>query len=63
MTPREAQVLRRRSLLDAPETLEGIACDLGVSRERVSQIEASATRKLRVWLGRYGFDRSLLWSH
>jgi RNA polymerase sigma-32 factor len=60
MSAREAEVLRRRSLCEVPETLDGIAADLGVSRERVRQIEAAATGKLRRWLVANRFDRALL---
>ena len=60
MTPREAEVLRRRSLVDTPDTLEQIATDLGVSRERVRQIETSATEKLRKFLVNGNFQKSLL---
>ncbi|MCH8497815.1 MAG: RNA polymerase sigma factor RpoD/SigA [Marinobacter sp.] len=46
---REREVLSRRFGLDRPEpdTLQVISDDLGISRERVRQIEKSALRKLR----------------
>jgi RNA polymerase sigma factor (sigma-70 family) len=47
MTPREAEVLRRRDLSENPETLEVIAESMGVSRERIRQIQNSALSKLR----------------
>lgn len=60
MTSREAEVLRRRSMLDIPHTLDAIAKDLGVSRERVRQIEEQAAGKLRRWLVNSGFPRAIL---
>jgi RNA polymerase sigma factor (sigma-70 family) len=46
---REREVVQRRFGLhsDALETLECIGCDVGVTRERVRQIESSALQKLR----------------
>ena len=49
LTGREREVLSRRFGLNRPEpdTLQVISDDLGISRERVRQIEKSALRKLR----------------
>ncbi len=49
LSPREAEVLRLRfGLVDqTPRTLNEVASELHVSRERVRQIEAEAFRKLR----------------
>lgn len=48
LDPREAEVIRRRYPEDgAKETLGSIAASLGVTRERVRQIESGALRKLR----------------
>jgi RNA polymerase primary sigma factor len=54
----ERQVLRRRFGLeaDAPETLETIGKTLGLTRERVRQIETAALRKLRALLRTRGVD-------
>lgn len=60
MTPREASVIRRRALAEQGETLDAIARDLGVSRERVRQIEEQAQSKLKRYLVNAGFQRSLL---
>jgi len=48
----ERRVLRRRFGLDGnePETLEAIGKNLGLTRERVRQIETAALRKLRALL-------------
>ena len=49
LRPREADVVRRRFGVgrDEPETLEVISQQLGISRERVRQIEKGALKKLR----------------
>lgn len=48
LSPREERVLRLRFGFNCPEhTLDQVAEDLAVSRERVRQIEAKALRKLR----------------
>jgi RNA polymerase primary sigma factor len=49
LSPRESQVLRMRfGLIDGqPHTLGEIADELGISRERVRQIEAESLRRLR----------------
>jgi RNA polymerase sigma factor (sigma-70 family) len=54
----ERRVLRRRFGLegDEPETLEAIGRRLGLTRERVRQIEAAALRKLRALLRARGVD-------
>jgi RNA polymerase primary sigma factor len=54
----ERTVLRRRfGLEDAPpETLEAIGQRLGLSRERIRQIEAAGLRKLRALLAARGVD-------
>lgn len=54
----EGTVLRRRFGLEAepPETLEAIGRGLGLTRERVRQIEAAGLRKLRALLAARGVD-------
>jgi RNA polymerase primary sigma factor len=60
LTENERRVLRRRFGLDgdAAQTLEAIGRSMGVSRERVRQIEAAGLRKLRALLGARGVDAS-----
>ncbi len=54
----ESKVLRRRFGLEGgpPETLDAIGQTLGLTRERVRQIEAAALRKLRALLRTRGVD-------
>ncbi len=56
LAPNERTVLRHRFGLegDAPQTLEAIGGRLGLSRERVRQIEAAGLRKLRALLAARG---------
>jgi RNA polymerase primary sigma factor len=56
----ERTVLRRRFGLegDPPEKLEAIGQRLGLTRERIRQIEAAGLRKLRALLGARGINAS-----
>ncbi|PYM15185.1 MAG: hypothetical protein DMD81_15740 [Candidatus Rokuibacteriota bacterium] len=58
LAPNERAVLRRRFGLEgeSPETLEAIGRSLGLTRERVRQIEAAGLRKLRGLLQGRGID-------
>ena len=60
LKPREREVLIRRKLLSTPETLEVIANDLEVTRERVRQIEVKAMTKLKRVLISMGFSTNML---
>lgn len=64
LSSRFAQVLRRRYGLDGPEeSRRDIAQDLGVSWQRVLQIEQSATAKIRKALERSGSLRRAFETH
>jgi RNA polymerase sigma factor (sigma-70 family) len=58
LAPNERTVLRRRFGLDGdpPETLEAVGRRLGLTRERVRQIEGAGLRKLRGLLAARGVD-------
>jgi RNA polymerase sigma-32 factor len=50
LNPRELQIIRERRLRDEGATLESLGTTLGISKERVRQIEGRAIEKLRVAL-------------
>ena len=47
LSPREKQIIIARRLMDEPRTLEDIGHEIGVSKERVRQLEVRALEKLR----------------
>lgn len=47
LNPRERQIIEQRILSDTPSTLQDLANEFAISRERVRQIEQNALRKLR----------------
>lgn len=47
LTPRERHVVHERKLRDEPRTLESLGEELGLSKERIRQIEAAAFAKMR----------------
>ncbi len=47
LTPREISIIKSRRLKEPPDTLEIVAKDLHISKERVRQLEVSAFDKLR----------------
>jgi len=50
LTPREMNIVRQRRLIEEPETLETLGKTLGISKERVRQIEHHAMKKLKIAL-------------
>ena len=50
LPPRERQIIEQRILNAPPRTLQEIADDFGISRERVRQLEQNALRRLKVAL-------------
>jgi RNA polymerase sigma-32 factor len=47
LTPRERHIIEQRRLIDEPQTLEFMGKALGISKERVRQIEHHALKKLK----------------
>jgi RNA polymerase sigma-32 factor len=50
LNPRETRIIRARRLSDNSATLEELGSELGISKERVRQIETRAMEKLKVAL-------------
>ena len=47
LKPRERHIIEQRILAESPRTLQELADEFDISRERVRQIEQNALRKLR----------------
>lgn len=47
LSPRERMIVLRRALADEPATLEALGQELGISKERVRQVEAQALARIR----------------
>src|SRR6201991_3398963 len=60
LTDRERHILTERRLKDDPTTLEDLASQYGVSRERVRQIEVRAFEKLQKSMKAAASDRNLI---
>jgi RNA polymerase sigma-32 factor len=50
LNPREVEIIRERHLRDDPLTLESLGVVLGISKERVRQLESRAMEKLKLAL-------------
>ncbi|NTF17390.1 sigma-70 family RNA polymerase sigma factor [Agrobacterium rubi] len=61
LTPRERTIMERRHLQDPGETLEEIGRDLGITRERVRQLEGASLLKMKRHVSRIS-SRSALFS-
>ena len=53
LTERERRIVAARMLADDPCTLEMLGHEMGVSKERVRQLEARAKKKLKVSLAAF----------
>ena len=60
LTDRERHILTERRLKDSPTTLEELAAEYGVSRERVRQIEVRAFEKLQKSVTAAARDKNLI---
>ena len=60
LTDRERHILTERRLKDDPTTLEELAAQYGVSRERVRQIEVRAFEKLQKAMRAAAVERNLV---
>jgi RNA polymerase sigma-32 factor len=57
LNPRERRILTARWLIDEPATLEELAAEHGVSRERIRQIEQRAFQKIKAAMQANGLPR------
>lgn len=59
LTPRERRIVAARHLAEDPRTLEDLGHELGLSKERVRQIEAAAYQKMRRTLAPHAEELAL----
>ncbi len=60
LNEREQHILTQRRLVDAPQTLEDLSQEYGISRERVRQIEVRAFEKLQKEMVKLSTERKLI---
>jgi RNA polymerase sigma-32 factor len=60
LNDRETLIVKERKLRDAPRTLESLGDELGLSKERVRQLEAAAFKKMRKHLEGQGVEVAAL---
>jgi len=53
LKPRDKEIFKKRLLSEVPPSLQSIADDYGVSRERIRQIEARLLDKLKVYMSEF----------
>jgi RNA polymerase sigma-32 factor len=53
LKPRDKEIFKKRLLSEVPPSLQSIADDYGVSRERIRQIEERLLKKLKVYMSDY----------
>jgi RNA polymerase sigma-32 factor len=53
LKPRDREIFEKRLLLEVPLSLQAIADNYGVSRERIRQVEARLIDQLKVYMGQY----------
>lgn len=53
LKPRDKEIFKKRLLTEVPPSLQSIADEYGVSRERIRQIEERLLKKLKVYMSEY----------
>lgn len=53
LKPRDKEIFKKRLLSEVPPSLQSIANDYGVSRERIRQVEARLLEKLKVYMSKF----------